>query len=304
LLENIIGQDKVKKYLAREIKSDTLSYGYIIEGNKFMGKEYIAEQIAEEITVPSYVTKLTPSEDRKLLHVDDIRELRNGAYSVSFGSAKKVYILPDADEMTQQAQNAFLKILEEPPQDCIFILLAENRFNLLSTIRSRCTTLTLSRYTDKEIKEYLVRSGIEYNSETVRLCDGTLNKYLYLNTKEFANVNELALRILLNIRQLHSARLFAIFKHVKKLKGYEDDLLDIFLLFYRDIDVYLVTTEASAIESESMRNDVILRANQYTANEVLSIIDQIEFCRTKLYYNCNLEMSFNTLLLYMKGDVK
>ena len=304
MLKDIIGQDKIKRYLGNEIKADTLMYGYIIEGERFMGKEFIAQKIAEEITVPSYVTVVTPTNDRKLLHVDDIRDMKNDAYSQSFGKAKKVYILPNADDMTPQAQNAFLKVLEEPPQDCVFMLLAVNRYNLLSTIRSRCTTLTLSRYTDKEIKSYLITEGLEYNPEIVRLCDGTLRKYVYLNSKEFQDVSELADRILLNIRKLHSARLFAIFKHVKKLDKYVGDLLDLFLLWYRDMYVYMVLDDENYIESVSKRDAIKERTKDYTQEEVLNIIEQIEFSRTKLSYNCNLEMTTNTLLLYMKGDVK
>ena len=304
MLKDIIGQDRIKKYLANEIANDTLMYGYIIEGNRFMGKEFIAQQIAEEITVPSYITMVTPTNDRKLLHVDDIRDMRNDAYSQSFGKAKKVYILPNADEMTPQSQNAFLKVLEEPPQDCVFLLIAENRFNLLSTIRSRCTTLTLSRYTDTEIKAYLLKEGIEYNPEIVRLCDGTLRKYIYLSSKEFQDISELSDRILLNIRKLHSARIFAIFKHVKKLDKYVNDMLDLFLLWYRDMYVYMILEDENYIETVSKREAIKERVKDYTIEEVLNIIEQIEFARTKLFYNCNLEMTINTLLLHMKGDVK
>lgn len=304
LLDNIIGQAKIKKYFSKEIAENTLSYGYIIEGDRFMGKQYIAEQIAEEITVPSYITIVTPTEDRKLLSVDDIRELKNSVYSQSFGKAKKVYILPNADEMNQQAQNAFLKVLEEPPVDCIFILLAENRYNLLSTIRSRCTLLTLGRYSDKDIRDYLSQQNIEYNPEIVRLCDGTINKYMYLSSEEFKQVNELADKILFNIRDLHSTRVFAITKHVVKLKDYVNDLLDLFLLWYRDMAVYMLTNDIESVESASKRELIKAKSNQYVLSEVFTILEQIQFARMKLDYNCNLEMTINTLLLYMKGVVK
>jgi DNA polymerase-3 subunit delta' len=300
----VIGQDKIKHYLAKEIESDTLSHGYIIEGGQFMGKEFIARQIAEEVTTVAYINTLLPTEDRKLINVDDIRNLKVDAYSQTFGNAKKVYIIPNSDKMGNQSQNAFLKLLEEPPQDCVFILLATNRMNLLGTIRSRCTSLNLSRYTDANIREYLSTQNIEFNPETVRLCNGTINKYLYLSTKEFLVVEELANKVLVNIRQLHSARIFAIFKHVKKLKDYTNDLLDLFLLWYRDIYIYKLVEDESFIESVSKRDAIKKSSVDYTLDEVVTIISQIEICRTKLKYNCNLEMTINSLLLYMKGDVR
>lgn len=305
MLKDIIGQEKLKKYLDKEIQSNTLSHGYIIEGDTFMGKEYIARMIADEITVPSYVTRITPSNDRKQVHVDDIRELSTDAYTQSLGGAKKVYILPNADGMSNQAQNAFLKLLEEPPQDCVFIIICENRYNLLSTIRSRCTALLLSRYTDKDIRTYLATLGIDCNPEIIRLCNGTINRYLYLSSKEFADINELAYRVLLNIRKnLHSARIFAITKHLKKQKDYINDFLDIFLLWYRDIYVYKILKDENYIESVSKKSDIVAHSNDYEISDVTLILEQIEFCRTKLEYNCNFDMTIETLLLYMKGDVK
>ena len=149
-----------------------------------------------------------------------------------------------------------------------------------------------------------MKEGIEYNPEIVRLCDGTLRKYIYLSSKEFQDISELSDRILLNIRKLHSARIFAIFKHVKKLDKYVNDMLDLFLLWYRDMYVYMILEDENYIETVSKREAIKERVKDYTIEEVLNIIEQIEFARTKLFYNCNLEMTINTLLLHMKGDVK
>jgi len=304
LLSNIVGQENIKKYLSNEIENDTLSYGYILEGDRFTGKSYIAQCAAEEITVPSYITVVSPTNDRKNIHVDDIRDMKNSAYSQSFGKAKKVYILPNADSLNTQSQNAFLKVLEEPPQDCIFFLLAENRCSLLSTIRSRCTLLKVGRYSTRNIQEYLETKEVECDLEIVRLCDGTLNKYLYLSSGEFAEVSSLSDRILLNIRQLHHARIFAIFKHIKKLdKMYVNDLLDLFLLWYRDMLVYKYTEDENLIEAVSKRTEIKQRINDYTIQEILVILKEIQFTKVKLAYNSNLEMTLNTLLLRMGGAI-
>jgi DNA polymerase-3 subunit delta' len=269
-----------------------------------MGKEFIARNIAQEITVPAYVTVVLPSEDRKLLHVDDIRELRNDAYSQSYGKCKKVYIIPNADAMSTQSQNAFLKVLEEPPQDCVFILLAENRQNLLTTIRSRCTSLQISRYTDKNISDYLTSLNATFDSETIRLCNGTLNRYEFITSNQFKELEALSDRILLNIRVLHSARIFSITKHVKKLKDYVPDLLDLFLLWYRDMYVYLILGTGDCMDSPSKAEEIKARAKFYTVDEVSEILNQIMLAKMKFAYNSNFDMTLELLLLYMKGDLK
>ncbi len=73
----------------------------------------------------------------KSIKIDDIRNIREDAYIISGEGAGKFYIIKDADFMTVQAQNALIKILEEPPKDVTFVLLCESSGNLLSTIRSR-----------------------------------------------------------------------------------------------------------------------------------------------------------------------
>lgn len=71
----------------------------------------------------------------------------------------KVYIIPEADIMTVQAQNALLKTIEEPPQYAVFILLTENADVLLPTINSRCVMLKLRYIKDALLKNISWRDG-------------------------------------------------------------------------------------------------------------------------------------------------
>jgi DNA polymerase III, gamma/tau subunits len=303
MLSNIIGQETIKRFLATEMRNDALSHGYIIDGPKFMGKSFIAKEVAEEITVSSYITEVLPTEDRKYIQVDDIRALKEDAYSSSFKGAKKVYIIPNADKMTVSAQNAFLKVLEEPPQDCIFILLTEDRMQLLETVRSRCTALVLSRYKDSEIAQYLQTLNLIADNEIIRLCNGALNRYAYYNSTEMEPVTELTFRILLHIQELHPARVFAITKHVKKMKDRLDDILDLFLIFYRDVYVYKLLQDAGQVELQSKIDSITKLSSVYTEENLIKIIDKILFTKVKLHANCNLDFSFETLLLVMRGVV-
>lgn len=75
--------------------------------------------------------------------VDEVRKICMDAYIVPNEAQSKVYRLFDADKMLPPAQNAFLKVLEEPPQSILFLLTCENAENLLQTIRSRVTVFSL-----------------------------------------------------------------------------------------------------------------------------------------------------------------
>ena len=82
--------------------------------------------------------------DGATLSVDTIRQLREEAYVLPNESAVRVMLLVEAHTMTPQAQNALLKILEEPPAHVLFMLTCDNRSQLLPTIVSRCVCIPVS----------------------------------------------------------------------------------------------------------------------------------------------------------------
>lgn len=87
---------------------------------------------------------LEGSGGQRSLHVEDIRALRRDSIVLPNESEVKVYILLGAQDMSEQAQNALLKVLEEPPERVYFILTCDDRAHLLGTILSRCTLYSFS----------------------------------------------------------------------------------------------------------------------------------------------------------------
>lgn len=92
---------------------------------------------------------------RQQLGVDAVRTIRSSAYILPNESRHKVIILKNAQDMNINAQNALLKILEEPPAHCIFILTAVSRTRLLPTILSRVTPVSLTIPTPQQCLEAL-----------------------------------------------------------------------------------------------------------------------------------------------------
>jgi len=115
--------------------------------------------------------------ERRELYVDQIRALIADAYIRPNEAERKVYIVRDAGDMNESAQNAFLKLLEEPPYYAAFLLCVANEASLLPTVRSRCTLLhvgaeelPLSAEASARAERYLeaVASGDPAN--LLRLC--------------------------------------------------------------------------------------------------------------------------------------
>lgn len=92
---------------------------------------------------PDIITVLETDKKRKSISVDLIRWLREDAIVQPNEAPKKVYLIPKAETMTREAQNALLKLLEEPPAYAVFLLLCDQATAMLSTIRSRSQIYSL-----------------------------------------------------------------------------------------------------------------------------------------------------------------
>jgi len=156
------GNAPVKRQLAAEIDAGRFPHALLIEGAPGSGRRTLARIIARaalcrcedagqrpcgtctacQKEVPPDLTEV--GGDGAAIPVDTIRWLREDAYLKPNESQYRVILLADAQLMRHEAQNALLKILEEPPAHVIFILTCDSRTALLPTIQSRCVCLTLS----------------------------------------------------------------------------------------------------------------------------------------------------------------
>lgn len=122
--------------------------------------------LAEIGTHPD-ITVTAPEDGKKNITVAQIRALRTEAYVKPHMAARRVFVIDRADSMNEQAQNALLKVLEEPPGDIIFILIAESAAALLDTIISRCTVLSLVPPEMPEAVGYLI-NNTEYSEAQIK----------------------------------------------------------------------------------------------------------------------------------------
>lgn len=101
------------------------------------------------------ISRLTDDKGKikQVITVDQVREVAADAVVLPNEAPRKVYIFREADLMNPEAQNAALKLLEEPPNDAVLLLCATNSGRLLTTVRSRCTELNFSGETDDEVEE-------------------------------------------------------------------------------------------------------------------------------------------------------
>ena len=158
-----IGNQSALQQLSEDIAAGRFPHALLLEGPTGCGKRTLARLLAKAAVCDSEGQRpcgvcaackkaengshpdiTVIDEDARTLSVDTVRDLRESAFILPNEAAVRVVILCDAQKMSLGAQNALLKILEEPPRHLRFILTCENRAQLLATIRSRVTVVTLS----------------------------------------------------------------------------------------------------------------------------------------------------------------
>lgn len=126
---------------ARELAAGILCMG---EGNRPCGKCAACAKVARN-THPDviFVNRMTDAKGslKSGISVDQIREISADAYILPNEADRKVYIISEAEKMNVSAQNAALKLLEEPPNGAVLLLCTDNPSSLLPTVRSRCTEI-------------------------------------------------------------------------------------------------------------------------------------------------------------------
>ncbi len=163
-LTSLVGNHALKEQLMPRLSGGTLGHAFILAGPAGSGKEELARILARAMVcdhpgakpcgscpackkalggIHPDIIAVAPLEEGKAITVDQVRQMRADAYVRPNEAPRKVYIVEQADHMRVEGQNAMLKLLEEGPGYAAFLLLAENQGGLLTTVRSRCETLSL-----------------------------------------------------------------------------------------------------------------------------------------------------------------
>lgn len=146
--KKIKGQDAVCKLLSSQLDNNKISHAYLFTGPSGAGKRDVAKAFAKEIFDKKFYdaidhdthpdVKILAPEGAHAYLVAQIKDVVNDSYLAPIQAEKKVYIITDVQDFNSASANAFLKTLEEPTDNVIFILTANDINNVLPTIVSRC----------------------------------------------------------------------------------------------------------------------------------------------------------------------
>ena len=321
-----IGQESIKKHLQTAIKTGNLSHAYIINGEYGSGRQTIASALAKTIQCQSKTddtdacgvcTSCKQAEshnhpdikyithDKTSISVNDIREQLNNDISIKpYSSEYKIYIIPDANKMTEQAQNALLKTIEEPPVYAIIILLTENCDSLLPTIRSRCVTLTMNPVEKDKICTYL-ENKFQLEPEQAQIaanyCQGNIGKAIrFASSSDFIEMKNQVLKLLKNLDSMDIASIIDTIKEFSTHKNDINDYLDLMLLWYRDVLMFKVTKDANLLLYSDEYSAISEQATKRDYENIENIIAAIDKAKVRLKANVNFDVTIELMILAMK----
>mgnify|MGYP005836140969 FL=1 len=188
-LDEIIGQDTVKEFLRSALRKDRI-YNLLFAGPRGVGKRQTAFALSKSLgcplnspnfmliaplapgikedKIPEYMKNylpenpLAPLEDNASITIKQIRKLIEWLILMPAKKVKRVVIILEADRMNEEAANSFLKTLEEPPIDTIFILTSSRPDYLMPTIRSRCQLIHFSYLSNTQIQNIIFEDTDAY----------------------------------------------------------------------------------------------------------------------------------------------
>jgi DNA polymerase III subunit delta' len=240
-------------------------------------------------------------EEKTVITIDQIRELRTGAGLRAYEGKAKVWILDPADQMQEPAANAFLKTLEEPAGASLFVLVTATPSALLATIRSRCQGVRFDPLTEESLQEILLGHGRspEEAAAAAALAGGSAARALALDV---AGVRALQERI---VSEAWSAlgSLPAVLERAESLSkdraGFEA-ALEVLVGFSRDVAVTKVGGKAAEQLLPGRRAEAERLATAHSLAAILTVYAAQAEAQRALTRYANPRLTAERMLLRMR----
>ncbi|MFH1301688.1 MAG: DNA polymerase III subunit delta' [Planctomycetota bacterium] len=333
----VIGQAKATDVLKRSVTNGRLSHALLFVGPKHVGKMTLAINLAQLLNCVSEnrpcgechscrriasgnysdvqtikredVKDTGESSQRKGIGIDQVREMQHSVNLKPYEGGVRVIIIDGAELMSEEAANALLKTLEEPPADTTFVLITVDEGLLLPTILSRCQKLELPALPVHTIRQALLEQW-EIPPERADLLarlshgaigwaisaisDETIIEERFLNLAGFISLADSDI----SDRFEFAAELATLFG---KNRALVRNRLELWLTWWRD----LMLIKNGCLESitNADREDTLQhQSGRYTLSEISEMIKSIQATMQQLEQNANPRLALEVLMLNIPSE--
>ncbi len=310
---DIVGNNRKKGILINYIKKDRIPYSMIFSGPESANLSEFSLGLAKSINCTSMkydfcdfcdnctainksvfpdVVLLLP--DGQFYKKEQIVDLIQKNFKRPLISDKKIFILSDANKMNESSSNSFLKVLEEPSDSTIFILLTNNKSQLLPTIRSRCQVLYFYTPSKKEVETHLIKMG--YDTEKAKLLSSISSSSIENVLKEdFYSFQNKRSSVLLILEKLLKKRkidevLLSLHDQSRSRSKFIDsfvEMINLISLMLRDIMILKIELEKEFLINIDFYDKLVELQKYITEKEILYLIRKMEFLQRDIKRNLN-----------------
>lgn len=320
----IVGHEQIKEHLQTAIRDQKPFHAYIFQGEVGVGKETMAKTFAAGLQCQSQEDKpctecvscrqaesgnqpdiIWVTREKMSLGVGEIREqLCNTMEIRPFSSPYKIYIVPEAEKMTEEAQNALLKTIEEPPEYGVVILLTSNINELLPTIQSRCLTLEFCPLSTTTVEEFL-KSQCQVPDYLAKasaaFAQGNLGKAMrYAKSEDFIQRKDMILSLLRNVDRMDISEMLSVVKDLGTRKDEVRDYIDLMALWYRDVLIFKATKNLNQLLFREESSYISREASNRSYEKIEEILQAFDKAKVRFKANVNFDVTMELMLLSLK----
>ncbi len=325
--QNVIGHEQIIEHLQSAIQLQKVSHAYIFDGEKGMGKNFLADIFATTLQCEKQGTNpcgecksckqaaganhpdiiRVKHEKPNTISVDDVREQVCSDIQIKpYQGPYKIYIIDEAEKLNVQAQNALLKTIEEPPAYAVILLLTTNAEKFLPTILSRCVTLHLKPTKDNLVRKFLMEQVRipDYEADLcVAFAQGNIGKAKRLAvSEEFGQMKGHMLNLVKYIHEMSVSEMIECMRKIAEFKADIPDYLDLITVWYRDVLLYKATMNPSSLVFSDEILTIEKQAVQSSYEGIEIILHALDKAKIRLAANVNFDLTMELLLLTMKEN--
>ena len=299
-------QPIIYKILKNQIVNEKNSHAYLFETNGYFDSQKFIEAFIKSLLCPNkYLNKekcknchqcevieagnfpeiKTINPDGLWIKKEQLQELQNEFNEKAIIGTKRIYIINGAEKLNKSAANSILKFLEEPEGNIIAILITDNVYGVLETIRSRCQILRLK----------------ESSIDNTKAQTDKIKKILNIDIEE-----EIINRIIEFVEYYETHHINTILYMNKIWNEYiktKDNMItafDIMIMYYKDILNYKITNKLEIFEETNQLNKI---KNENKISELCNKINILSKQKQNIKYNANINLLMDKLIIELEGGV-
>ncbi|MDR1539852.1 MAG: DNA polymerase III subunit delta' [Clostridiales bacterium] len=320
----VIGHESIIANLKNSIAAKKVSHAYIFDGPKGIGKTKIANAFAKALQCEEGAADAcgrciscrvfesgnhpdviyVAATKTKSIGVDDAREqIAKNTETKPYRYKYKIFIVEASDTMTPQAQNALLKTIEEPRDYAVFLFLSENMSQFLPTIVSRCVSFKLRPLSDEAVKRYLRKAGADEESAALYCAysQGNIGRAAEISgSQAFVEMRAEAISMIQALRRIDLPEIFSLFSNIEKYRENIQDMLDLFIYWYRDVIVMKETGSARHLLQSDKKNEIYAEAQATNLQSLYNKFDAVWQAKRSLKQNSNFQLTIEMMLLALR----